>query len=344
MPEALSFDHSGLDLLMPMHLLLAKTGEITHAGPTLCKLLPERDLKGRQFGDVFRVSQPRIRTAYEAISANAGKRLRLRFVPDPGISFKALAIPLCGREALLINMSFGIGVTEAVSAFGLTMGDFAPTELTVEMLYLVEAKTAVMDELRNLNSRLHGAKVVAEEQAVTDTLTGLKNRRALDHILGRYVRRGEPFGLMHIDLDFFKQVNDSMGHAAGDHVLQHAARVLMSETRADDTVARFGGDEFVILFPRLTDRQTLLNIAGRIIARLEEPISFNGRDCRISASVGATASDFYDGTDAGMMLKDADSALYASKRAGRARAMFFAEEMRRQGAGGQGGAPGDAGR
>ena len=62
MPEALSFDHSGLDLLMPMHLLLAKTGEITHAGPTLCKLLPERDLKGRQFGDVFRVSQPRIRT------------------------------------------------------------------------------------------------------------------------------------------------------------------------------------------------------------------------------------------------------------------------------------------
>ena len=240
----------------------------------------------------------------------------------------------------MINMSFGIGVTEAVSAFGLTMGDFAPTELTVEMLYLVEAKTAVMDELRNLNSRLHGAKVVAEEQAVTDTLTGLKNRRALDHILGRYVRRGEPFGLMHIDLDFFKQVNDSMGHAAGDHVLQHAARVLMSETRADDTVARFGGDEFVILFPRLTDRQTLLNIAGRIIARLEEPIPFNGRDCRISASVGATASDFYDGTDAGTMLKDADSALYASKRAGRARAMFFAEEMRRQGAGGQGGAPG----
>ncbi len=325
-----------LDRLMPMHVLLDDTGKILHAGPTLQKLNPDTDIRGRDFPDIFQLSRPRTETTYGVISGCAGKRLRLRYLPNPRIGFKALAVPVAGSNRLLVNLSFGIGAPDAVGEFSLTMGDFDPTDLTVEMLYLVEAKAAVMDELRRLNTRLQGAKIAAEEQAFTDTLTGLKNRRALDHVLGRYTQRGDPFGLMHIDLDYFKQVNDTLGHAAGDHVLQHVAEVLIAETRVDDTVARFGGDEFVIVFPRLTGRADLRGIATRIIEGLEAPIPFNGQDCRISASIGITASDDYDRPDAETMLKDADFALYASKHHGRAQATFFSREMRAGSADGSG--------
>ena len=121
------------------------------------------------------------------------------------------------------------------------------------MLYLVEAKSAAMDESRALNSRLQGAKIAAEEQAFTDTLTGLKNRRALDHVMARLLAMGEVFSCMHVDLDYFKSINDTLGHAAGDHVLQVVAQVLVAETRAPDTIARVGGDEFVILVHDMDD-------------------------------------------------------------------------------------------
>ena len=178
-----------------------------------------------------------------------------------------------------------------------------------------------------MNTRLQGARVAAEEQAFTDTLTGLKNRRALDHVLGRYVRRGDAFGLMHIDLDYFKQVNDTLGHAAGDTVLQRVAEVLIAETRVDDTVARFGGDEFVILFPRLTDHDALSGIAERIIEQFEIPISFGAQTCRISGSVGITTTELYSKPDADEILHHADLALYASKKQGRAQATLFTKEM-----------------
>jgi diguanylate cyclase (GGDEF)-like protein len=223
----------------------------------------------------------------------------------------------------MINLSFGIGVTEAVRRHGLTEVDFAPTDLTVEMLYLAEAKSAVVGELRDLNLRLQGAKIAAEEQALTDTLTGLRNRRALDIALGELTRHGHAFGLMHIDLDFFKQVNDTLGHAAGDHVLRVVARILTAQTRSSDTVARVGGDEFVVILPEMSDTARLGQVARRIIENLTQPIYFEGQSCRISASIGVTVSTFYPSPQADRMLSDADDALYASKRAGRGRAQFF---------------------
>ena len=159
--------------------------------------------------------------------------------------FRGLAVPLDGG-GVLINLSFGMTVVEAVRDHRLTDADFAPTDLAMELLYLVEAKTAVMQELRDMNRRLEGAKTAAEEQALTDTLTGLRNRRAMDMALSRLMLRGTPFGLMHLDLDFFKAVNDTLGHAAGDHVLRQVARVLRVQMRGGDTVARMGGDEFVV--------------------------------------------------------------------------------------------------
>ena len=160
--------------------------------------------------------------------------------------------------------------------YALVSSDFAATDLAIEMLYLVEAKSAAMEASRKLNLRLQGAMIAAEEQAFTDTLTGLKNRRAMDHVLARLIEAGREFALMHIDLDFFKAVNDTLGHAAGDHVLQNVARIMVEETRSDDTVARVGGDEFVILFDGLTDRETLVRVAERIIQKARGSDAFWG--------------------------------------------------------------------
>lgn len=316
-----------MDALSPMHLVLDETGHVIHAGPTMQKLRPDSPMAGRRFLEIFEMSRPRAVSSMPALLASAGMKLHLRLRDEPRTPLKAVLVPLAGEGAeaqgALVNFSFGISILDAIQTYTLHSGDFAPTDLTIEMLYLIEAKTAAMEASRTLNLRLQGAKIAAEEQAYTDTLTGLKNRRAMDHILSRLVRTGQDFALMHLDLDWFKQVNDSHGHAAGDYVLQHVARLMVDETRGGDTVARIGGDEFVLLFHNLTRRARIEEIAARLIQRLEAPISFEGVTCRVSCSMGTTLSTFYDQPRAEQLLADADSALYASKKAGRAQHRFF---------------------
>jgi diguanylate cyclase (GGDEF)-like protein len=190
------------------------------------------------------------------------------------------------------------------------------------MLYLVEANAAVAAESRKLNCRLHDAKSAAERLARTDALTGLRNRRGMEAAIAEMAAKGIPFSLLHVDLDFFKAVNDSLGHAAGDQVLVHVARVLERETREGDLVIRLGGDEFAVVYRNLLDRGRLVSIADRIIAALDMPIPVEGKAARISASIGVATSDLYLRPDATQMLRDADLALYRSKEAGRSRATF----------------------
>ena len=320
--QTITFRPALLARLMPMYLALDDHGLITAIGPTLAQLIPGAAPVGRRFFDVLQVLRPANIDSVTDLAARAGARLHVGVLGAQAVVLRGLAVPLQGG-GMVVNLSFGIGVIEAVRQHALTDADFAPTDLAVEMLYLVEAKSAVMAELRNLNNRLQTAKRAAEDQALTDTLTGLRNRRALDTTLGTLIAQGSGFGLMHIDLDFFKQVNDTRGHAAGDHVLRAVAQVLLAETRVSDTVARVGGDEFVVALPGLADVTQLAQIARRIIDMLTQPIDFEGAACRISASIGLTVSTYYDRPDADRMLSDADHALYASKHAGRGQAQFF---------------------
>ncbi len=320
-PEHLCLPQAALDRLMPMHAVVGPTGHILAAGPTLEKLF-ETGLIGERFLEAFELKRPRNVSQIADLRSEAGQALSLRLRSAPQTPLKGLALTVPGQDVILVNLSFGIAAVDAVGVFDLTAGDFPPTDLTVEMLYLVEAKEAVMEESRNLNLRLQGAKIAAEEQAFTDTLTGLKNRRAMDMILARYTAAREKFGLMHLDLDFFKEVNDTLGHAAGDFVLQEAARILVEETRSEDTIVRAGGDEFVLIFHRLTRADRLSKVANRILARLEEPMLFGETPCRVSGSIGIAVSSDYPEPDTDQMLADADAALYASKNAGRARHTF----------------------
>lgn len=312
-----------LGRLMPMYLWITPTGLIRATGPTLAKLCPGETLVGKRFLDCFRVDKPRALHSMADVHALEGQRIMLSLGNGAGTGLRGQAQPLSGGQGWLLNLSFGISVADAVRDHRLTNGDFAPTDLTVELLYLTEVKAAVMGELAALNSRLQAARREAEAQAMTDALTGLANRRALEAELAREcqlaARGGPPFALMHLDLDYFKAVNDTLGHAAGDHVLASAAAVLKGEARQTDTVARVGGDEFVMILRGEGGADSARRTAERIIAGLQRPIMFEDQPCRISGSAGVVLSGGYGMPEPGRMQADADEALYAAKRAGRGR-------------------------
>ena len=323
-----------LDELCPMHVVVNATGHIVHAGATAAKLVGGCDLTGARFLEVFHLQRPRGAASLQDMLAMAGAKLHLRLRRAPRTALKGVLVPLGEDSALgptggaVVNLSFGISVQDAVNDFALTSADFAATDLAVEMLYLVEAKSAAMEASRKLNLRLQGAKVAAEEQAFTDTLTGLRNRRAMDHVLTRLIDTRQNFALMNLDLDFFKSVNDNLGHAAGDHVLQSVARMMVRETRNNDIIVRTGGDEFVLILSRLKSRRRVSTIARRLVARLEQPILFGSQECRISASIGATLSCNYEAPGIDQILDDADVALYAAKRGGRGRHVLYDASLR----------------
>ena len=312
-----------LETLCPMFVLVDEDARITRVGPTLQKLRPNHPMAGKSFLDVFELVRPRAVTTVSALMTLAGAKVHLKLYDTPRTTLKGLIAPLPDGQGAVINLSFGISILDAVRDYALTSADFSGTDLAIELLYLVEAKSAAMEASRSLNLRLQGAMLAAEEQAFTDMLTGLKNRRAMDVLLGHLISGNSPFALMHLDLDFFKSVNDRFGHAAGDFVLQQAARIMVEETRSDDTVVRIGGDEFVIIFKGLVDEAILASIATRLIDRLQTPMVFDSHTCQISASIGTALSTHFAPPKAAEILHAADLALYEAKRKGRSRHCLY---------------------
>lgn len=310
-----------LDALMPMNVVFGADWRVAHTGPTLRRLAGGADLVGHPLDDVFECGRERLTKLDTSglwpinLTLSHGLRPRMRgTVQDLG--------PGAG-QARILNLSLSLTEWERGTAAELNHEDFAPNDLIFDMLYLIEAKMLVEAEATSLIGRLQGAAMTAEELAITDTLTGLQNRRALEQAMDRAIDRSVPFALTHIDLDYFKAVNDTHGHAAGDAVLRHVARVLSEATRTSDTVARVGGDEFVLLLIQQTDQAQIERIARRIISRIEEPVIFDGKECRVSTSLGTTLSTSYPHPDPEQMHSDADKALYASKAAGRATHRFW---------------------
>ncbi|MGY1639005.1 putative bifunctional diguanylate cyclase/phosphodiesterase [Geodermatophilus sp. SYSU D00742] len=170
-------------------------------------------------------------------------------------------------------------------------------------------------------------------QATHDPLTELPNRaQALTLVtsaLHRAQRSGEMTGLLFVDLDGFKGVNDSHGHACGDDVLRAVARRMSAAVRPGDVVCRLGGDEFVVLVERVRAERDLQELGDRLIAAVSEPITAAGQQVRIGASVGVAVSRD-SGTDADALVAEADTAAYRAKRRGRGRTEMFDERLRVQ--------------
>ena len=181
-----------------------------------------------------------------------------------------------------------------------------------------------IEELVQRTRALAAAKQEMEHKALHDPLTDLPNRRALtvylEQVLDSDVATDDVV-VFHVDLDKFKLVNDTLGHDAGDCVLLQASKILRAEVRSTDFVARVGGDEFVLVFTSLADRDAIARVAARIIERMRKPIYYDDQCCQIGASVGIAVREEF--TTPERIVMDADIALYEAKLGGRGRYSFF---------------------
>jgi diguanylate cyclase (GGDEF)-like protein len=236
------------------------------------------------------------------------------------VLFLSLAIHVVFRLNVLRPIHRLIGASEQVGR-----GQFHPVELASsdEFGQLANAFNAMAEEVRQEQAKLH-------RQANFDTLTGLPNRMmALDRVdqeIHRSHRAGQRFALFFIDLDNFKSVNDSMGHAVGDELLVATGARLASAVREADTVARLGGDEFLILAPDVSSDLEVEQIAERLIRSISEPQVLNARKVVARCSIGIA---FYpdNGCTVEALMANADNAMYQAKAAGQGSAIFFTEEM-----------------
>lgn len=153
-----------------------------------------------------------------------------------------------------------------------------------------------ISELKNVEAKLEVARSQLEYESRHDSLTGLINRRKLEEEVNMLasdpdvLNGSSEFSVMQLDLDHFKQVNDTLGHAAGDAVLVHVANIVREVCSRDGIVARQGGDKFVGLFNDMTDREEMLLLGEKIIAQCAEPFFFSGALCEFGVSIGSATS------------------------------------------------------
>ncbi|TGN40217.1 diguanylate cyclase domain-containing protein [Marinobacter confluentis] len=163
-------------------------------------------------------------------------------------------------------------------------------------------------------------------RAQHDFLTGLPNRMCLmerlTHAIGMANRHNKKIAVLFLDMDDFKMINDTHGHAVGDHLLQEVSTELQSCVRTTDTVSRHGGDEFVILLTEIEERQDAAQIAEKVLARFASPRTIDGIELQVALSIGIAVYP-ENGTDADTMMRNADVAMYATKANGRNSYQFF---------------------
>lgn len=285
----------------------ARMRELYSVAPeqTICRYedwrdaLHPRDLEGaeRVFSKALEAEEPYI-TDFRVL----GRDGRIRYIRAHGMTYRTSA----GNKRIV---GANWDVTEDVQL----QDELLQSKLTAEAQ----------------NRELEDARSVVEHNSLHDSLTSLPNRRYLDHQLAltRSSDDHRPLSLLHIDLDRFKDINDTLGHAAGDEVLKHVAMVLRTEVPAEDFIARIGGDEFVLLSRRDPALANFPLLSSQLIEAISRPIAIEGHDCRIGASVGFAIRHRSDETPE-QLLVNADIALYEAKRRGRNRVEAFNGELR----------------
>ena len=244
-----------------------------------------------------------------------------------GMHYTGMAAAEFAPDSICLAVDSTNGMQSA--ALALTIGI-----TTVFILAITLGLSALDAHFAAHTAKLADSLQAANEQllnlALYDSLTGLPNRMLLDDRMGQAAssaaRGGKSFALMFVDLDRFKPVNDSFGHSVGDELLKAVAQRLAGCVRKMDTVARTGGDEFVVLLSEIGDPKDASIVSGKILDELSRPFFIDRQELNISGSIGISVYP-RDGKDVNMLKANADVAMYHAKRNGRNSYCFFLPEM-----------------
>ena len=262
-----------------------RDGIVTDANPPLCEMLG------------YTLAELRGRFAVDFVAPD--QRAHVQGVLDAGqdVSYESAVIRKDGRRI--------------------------PVELIGRTLVYGDEKLR-MSVVRDLRDR-HAAQARIHHLAHHDALTGLPNRMSFMERLARQIEQarttGKTLALLFVDLDHFKRVNDSLGHLIGDQLLQTVAARISASLRAGDVVARFGGDEFIVLLDD-AGRDDVAQVAHKLLRAIELPVEAEGRDLSVTPSVGIALFP-HDGATPTELIKNADTAMYIAKSRGRANCQFF---------------------
>lgn len=197
-----------------------------------------------------------------------------------------------------------------------------------ELDVLEEASITLASRLSKMSLEIRQRSKELEYLALHDVLTGLANRRLfvdrLTQALSDYRRTQTGFAVLFIDIDHFKRINDSLGHDTGDDLLVEVARRIKAITRSTDAIARFGGDEFIVLLEHTDNADTVITVINKMLQALQEPLFLNHKQVGISGSIGVAMAP-ENGLDPNMLIKYADMAMYQAKTLGRNTYYFFTE-------------------
>jgi diguanylate cyclase (GGDEF)-like protein/PAS domain S-box-containing protein len=272
------------------------------------------------------------RRASAARDSHAGAALEsgLHVIVDDWESERRFSMPPALR-VLGVRSSLAVPIAGKERPFGVfDIHSTEPSRFAPQDVHFVQASANVLADA----FERHTVDEALRHRVLHDSLTGLPNRLSfvdsLNDALRRSTASGSPVGILFLDLDHFKLINDSIGHHAGDELLRAVAPRLRAHLRPGDVVARFGGDEFGVLVDRLADEEEALAIADRVAGAFAEPYSTGGADHFVTASVGVAVArpNGREPADAELLIRDADAAMYRAKERGRGRCEMFDAEMR----------------
>ncbi|HEY2928181.1 MAG TPA: EAL domain-containing protein [Albitalea sp.] len=239
------------------------------------------------------------------------------------------------RDALAAQAGLAAGVVVPMAAGGSSAAlEFFGRQRRAADVDMLESLRAVAMQIGQYQQRKQ-AEQTLRYVATHDSLTGLSNRAMLHKRLSQAIKRSDRhqkrLAVLFVDLDRFKHINDTLGHGVGDAMIRACATRLTGVLREGDGVTRFGGDEFVLILEDLSEPSDAVVVVNKVLACCAEPFAIDGHELHVTASVGISLYP-EDGSDGETLLKNADTAMYRAKDAGRSTYQFYAAQMNTQGA------------